>query len=43
VAQPSRVPPPAVAPGSYTAKLTVGGHEYTKTVQVLEDRWMHER
>ena len=43
VAQPSRVPPPAVAPGSYTATLTVGGHEYTKTVQVLEDRWMRER
>jgi hypothetical protein len=33
----------AVTPGGYLVKLTVGGHEYTRTVQVLEDRWMHER
>ena len=31
------------APGSYIAKLTVGGKEYTKPVTVLEDRWMTER
>jgi photosystem II stability/assembly factor-like uncharacterized protein len=33
----------AVTPGSYVVKLTVGGREYTKAVQVLEDRWMNER
>jgi photosystem II stability/assembly factor-like uncharacterized protein len=33
----------AVTPGGYLVKLSVGGYEYTKTVQVLEDRWMHER
>lgn len=27
-------------PGSYVAKLTVGGKEYFKPVAVLEDRWM---
>jgi photosystem II stability/assembly factor-like uncharacterized protein len=27
-------------PGSYIAKLTVGGKEYVKPVTVLEDRWM---
>ncbi|HLA91907.1 MAG TPA: hypothetical protein VJL28_15880, partial [Gemmatimonadaceae bacterium] len=32
-----------VAPGTYTAKLSVGGREFTKPVQVLEDRWMFER
>jgi hypothetical protein len=32
-----------VTPGSYVVKLTVGGREYTKAVQVLEDRWMNER
>ena len=32
-----------VAPGDYTVKLTVGGHEYTKVVQVLEDRWLEQR
>ena len=31
------------APGSYIVKLTVGGREYIKPVQVLEDRWMNER
>jgi photosystem II stability/assembly factor-like uncharacterized protein len=29
------------APGSYIAKLTVGGKEYVKPVTVLEDRWMN--
>jgi hypothetical protein len=24
-------------------KLSVGGKEYTKSVQVLEDRWMNAR
>lgn len=33
----------AAAPGSYIVKLTVTGREYTKSVQVLEDRWMMER
>ena len=32
-----------VAPGAYTATLSVGGHDYTKPVQVLEDRWLEER
>jgi Sortilin, neurotensin receptor 3, len=32
-----------VAPGTYLVKLTVGGHDYTKTVEVLEDRWLNER
>jgi hypothetical protein len=31
------------APGSYLAKLSVGGKEYVKPVTVLEDRWMSER
>jgi hypothetical protein len=26
-------------PGTYTAKLTVNGKEYTKTFEVLEDKW----
>ena len=30
-------------PGSYLAKLSVGGKEYVKPVAVLEDRWMPER
>jgi hypothetical protein len=30
-------------PGTYTVKLSVGGRDYTKSVQVLEDRWAHER
>ncbi|MEO6876862.1 MAG: hypothetical protein ABI205_00170, partial [Gemmatimonadaceae bacterium] len=29
--------------GMYTAKLTVGGRDYLKPVQVLEDSWMGER
>ena len=33
----------AAAPGSYLVTLTVGGDSYTKSVQVLEDRWMNER
>ena len=33
----------SAAPGSYVVKLSVGGKEYAKTVQVLEDRWMNER
>jgi photosystem II stability/assembly factor-like uncharacterized protein len=32
-----------VPPGVYTVKLSVGGHDYTKVVQVLEDRWLEER
>jgi len=31
---------PRAAPGSYLVKLTIGGREYTKSVQVLEDIWM---
>ena len=31
------------APGSYIVKLTVGGKDYLKAVQVLEDRWMNVR
>jgi hypothetical protein len=31
------------APGSYIVKLTVGGKDYVKSVQVLEDRWMTDR
>jgi hypothetical protein len=33
----------AAAPGSYVAKLTVNGREYSKPVTVLEDKWMTER
>jgi hypothetical protein len=36
-------PATAAAPGSYLVTLTVGGASYTKSVQVLEDRWMNER
>jgi hypothetical protein len=32
-----------ITPGTYTVKLSVGGKDYTKTVQVLEDRWYNER
>jgi hypothetical protein len=32
-----------VTPGTYTAKLSVGGKDYTKPVTVLEDIWMTER
>ncbi|MDA1082284.1 MAG: hypothetical protein O2973_11550 [Gemmatimonadetes bacterium] len=35
--------PAGAEPGSYIVKLTVGGREYSKPVQVLEDRWMMER
>ena len=31
------------APGSYIAKLVVGGREYAKPVTVLEDRWMNQQ
>ena len=34
---------PTIAAGTYTAKLTVNGHDYTKPVSVLEDIWMYER
>jgi hypothetical protein len=34
--------PAGATPGSYIVKLTVGGHEYLKPVQVLEDRWMND-
>jgi hypothetical protein len=30
-------------PGSYIAKLSIGGREYTKPVTVLEDKWMPAR
>jgi hypothetical protein len=33
----------AAAPGSYVAKLTVNGKEYSKPVTVLEDKWMPVR
>jgi hypothetical protein len=33
----------SATPGSYIVKLSVGGKEFTKTVQVLEDRWMNDR
>ena len=32
-----------LAAGIYTAKLTIGGKDYTKPVTVLEDVWLHER
>ena len=32
-----------VTPGTYTAKLSLGGKDYTKPVTVLEDIWLHER
>ena len=35
--------PAAVPPGTYTVKLSVGGKDYTKTLQLLEDRWLGER
>lgn len=34
---------PTAEPGSYIVKLTVGGKDYVKSVQVLEDRWMNVR
>ena len=33
----------SASPGEYTVKLTVGGHDLTKQVHVLEDRWLNER
>jgi hypothetical protein len=30
-------------PGTYTIRLTVGGKDFTKSVQVLEDRWAREK
>jgi photosystem II stability/assembly factor-like uncharacterized protein len=35
--------PAAAAAGDYTVTLSVGGHEYTRIVQVLEDRWIEQR
>jgi photosystem II stability/assembly factor-like uncharacterized protein len=32
-----------VAPGAYTVKLSAGGKEISKIVQVLEDRWLGAR
>jgi hypothetical protein len=32
-----------LAAGTYTAKLTVNGRDYTKPVVVVEDIWLHER
>lgn len=33
----------SIAPGVYTAKLTVNGKDYMKPITVLEDIWMSER
>ncbi|HUQ70385.1 MAG TPA: hypothetical protein VM165_12720, partial [Planctomycetaceae bacterium] len=33
----------AVDPGTYTVTLEVGGQKYTKTLQLLQDRWLNER
>jgi hypothetical protein len=35
--------PPAVEPGVYVVTLSVGGKTYTKSVNVLQDRWLGER
>jgi hypothetical protein len=32
-----------MTPGWYTAKLTVNGREYTKSFQVLDDKWANDR
>ena len=32
-----------VTPGLYRVTLSVNGKDYTKTIEVLEDRWMNER
>jgi hypothetical protein len=32
----------SASPGSYIVKLSVGGRDYVKPVQVLEDRWMND-
>jgi hypothetical protein len=34
---------PTMTPGWYTAKLTVNGRDYTKTFQVLDDKWAQDR
>jgi photosystem II stability/assembly factor-like uncharacterized protein len=39
----SRGPGTPLAAGTYTAKLTIGGKDYSKPVTVLEDVWLHER
>ena len=31
------------APGAYAVQLSIGGKNFTKAVQVLEDRWLSER
>jgi hypothetical protein len=33
----------ALTPGWYTAKLSVNGRDYTKTFQVLEDKWAADK
>ncbi|NUQ13012.1 MAG: cyclase, partial [Gemmatimonadaceae bacterium] len=33
----------SVPPGMYRVTLTVGSTTLTKTIEVLEDRWMEER
>ncbi len=35
--------PAPIAAGTYTAKLTVNGKDFTKPVTVLQDVWMYER
>ena len=34
---------PMAEPGLYKVTLTVGGHDYSQTVEVLADRWLDER
>ena len=34
---------PSLQPGVYTVKLSVNGKEYSKQVQVLEDKWFRGR
>jgi hypothetical protein len=34
---------PALQPGVYTVKLSVNGKEYSKQLQVLEDKWFKAR
>jgi len=34
---------PMAEPGLYRVTLTVDGHDYSRTVEVLEDRWLSER
>ena len=33
----------AAEPGTYYVTLEVGGKKYTKPLQILQDRWLHER